>query len=251
MALGSVRLGRRYTLWALIEHPEHLAHVSAGALVPLLVLLASLAGSLHCVGMCGGIMAVLPPRPLTQIQYHLGRLMGYLTLGALAGHAGHWLLGHQRQLMLLSAGLLGLTFAWLGWRLWRGDTAHVALPKWLQAPLHKLMGYSLTQARQEVRAAGLMVGLLSVFLPCGWLYTFILGAVATQDMWAGAAFLFAFWLGTVPALTVGATLLNQILPRLGVRGRRISATLLMLAGTLLIYVKLASPAALATGAMCH
>lgn len=73
---------------ALIEHPEHLGHLSSWYLIPLLVLIASLMGSMHCLGMCGAIVSVLKPTPAGVASYHLGRLLGYLSLGGLAGLAG-------------------------------------------------------------------------------------------------------------------------------------------------------------------
>ena len=53
---------------------------------------ASLVGSLHCAGMCGGFVACLCGGPSkvgsAHLAYHAGRGVGYLTLGALAGLLG-------------------------------------------------------------------------------------------------------------------------------------------------------------------
>jgi sulfite exporter TauE/SafE len=45
------------------------------------------------------------------------------------------------------------------------------------------------------------LGLLSMFLPCGWLYTYVLAAAASQSPCSGALVMFLFWLGTIPALS--------------------------------------------------
>ena len=51
----------------------------------------------------------------------------------------------------------------------------------------------------------LSTGLLTAFLPCGWLYLFALKAAETGSPLRGALFMIAFWLGSVPALVlVGA-----------------------------------------------
>src|SRR5512143_1598485 len=55
--------------------------------------LGGLAGSLHCVGMCGGFPLALasaaPPRPLQrQLLYNLGRLNTLVFIGAVSGGAG-------------------------------------------------------------------------------------------------------------------------------------------------------------------
>src|SRR3954468_11686289 len=63
----------------------------------LTVLFASLAGSLHCAGMCGAFVAfaigvgdpaVKVPRGILLALYQVGRLVTYTTLGALAGMLG-------------------------------------------------------------------------------------------------------------------------------------------------------------------
>ena len=60
------------------------------------VFMASLAGSLHCAGMCGGFVAFYSGtepgrrgrRYLAHLTYNGGRLTSYLILGALAGLLG-------------------------------------------------------------------------------------------------------------------------------------------------------------------
>ena len=57
------------------------------------VLLASLAGSLHCAAMCGGFAVVAATaggrgRVGGQVAYSFGRLLAYATLGAMAGLVG-------------------------------------------------------------------------------------------------------------------------------------------------------------------
>src|SRR3546814_9938372 len=61
----------------------------------LLVFLAGLAGSLHCVGMCGGFACALGSDPRgraatlrRQLLYNVGRVTTYMFLGALAGTLG-------------------------------------------------------------------------------------------------------------------------------------------------------------------
>ena len=73
----------------------------------------------------------------------------------------------------------------------------------------------------------LSIGLLTAFLPCGWLYLFALKAAGTGSPFEGALFMIAFWLGSVPALVlvgVGvqtlARLLGRRLPLVTVAGDR-------------------------------
>jgi uncharacterized protein len=236
-------------LLALIEHPEHLGHLSSWYLIPFLVFLASILGSVHCLGMCGAIVAVIKPTPTAIASYHLGRLLGYLSIGGLAGLAGGQLLAQQRPLIAgLAAFWLAGMFIWLGIKVWREQSFHLQLPGPMQKLASKVMGSAL---KKQGRASGLMIGLSSVLLPCGWLYMFVLGAVATQSIWLGALFLFSFWLGTVPILSVAPALLAGLLQRLTPSSRKFSSSILIAAGFVTIYAKFGAAMHNAVGQMCH
>lgn len=234
---------------ALIEHPEHLGHFSNWTLIPVLVFLASLMGSMHCLGMCGAIVAVVRPTPFGVVAYHFGRLLGYLTLGGLAGIAGGELLAQQRPLLASIATFwLAGTFIWLGLRLWREERFHLHLPR----PLEHLAQILMTSALQrQGTGSGFVIGLSSVFLPCGWLYMFILGAVATQSFWLGALFLVAFWLGTLPILTLTPALLAGILQRLTPTTQKFSSSVLIAAGLVVIYAKFSQNIGHTIQMICH
>lgn len=225
--------------------------------LPLLVFLASLLGSMHCVGMCGGIVWALPAERSAHVAYHGGRLVGYLSLGALAGLVGEYLLAGAVWVSWLAAGMMALTFFYSGYRIWQGKSFHLRLPKRFNEPLQAAMSKSLKGSQQHTYLGG-AVGLLTVFLPCGWLYTYILGAVLTGSFWAGALFLFAFWLGTLPLLVLG----SQIVKRFRLSGqqqeRRWVAVLFLLIGVLTIYTKIQHPLPVSarnldsgTGMECH
>ena len=174
------------------------------------VLLASLLGSLHCVGMCGGIVALCvggmgsddrSPRLLA--AYNLGRLGTYAALGLLSGGIGRAVdlgggaVGLPRMAavvagaLMIAAGLVALART-AGIR-----AGCLSLP----GPLQRLFqrGMRAAMGLPPVRRST-VVGLLTGFLPCGWLYAFVAAAATTGDPWRGAAVMAAFWLGTVPAL---------------------------------------------------
>ncbi len=194
------------TLQSFGAHPQLIAQ-QAQFWIPFLVVGASLLGSLHCVGMCGGIVMALPPQKKHHAFYHLGRLTGYLLIGTLAGLAGSWLMAYQQLLSGVSALLVSASFLALAWMFWQGRPLHIPLPPWFKRPLERAIGHQLSQS-QKTLASGLL-GFLTVFMPCGWLYSFVLGALLTGNIWLGGAFLFSFWLGTLPALWWGPGFLSR------------------------------------------
>lgn len=190
------------------------------ALVPVVV--ASLVGSLHCVGMCGGIVSFYSgsePRVsrgaggwTLHATYHLARLTAYAVLGAGAGQLGAAFDGIGRHWGLAALGSLLASSAMLLWALPRalGEPRRKKLlqlgvgrsrrSRWATAVQSRLVAMAL-RAREmpPLWRAGTM-GLSSALLPCGWLYAFVVLAAGAGSPWAGAALLSAFWLGTVPAL---------------------------------------------------
>jgi len=167
-----------------------------------------LAGSAHCVAMCGGVAAALDRaasgtgwrRSGFHALYAMGRLGSYALLGALVGALGHAVgtaLPTGSQLGLrLAAGLLliaiGISLAGFG-RL-RG-IERVGAAAWRRlAPLSK----RLSGLPAPLRALGL--GALWGFLPCGLVYGAAGVAAVTGTAASGAIFMTAFGVGTTPAV---------------------------------------------------
>ena len=80
------------------------------------------------------------------------------------------------------------------------------------------------------RATGM--GLLTAFLPCGWLYAFVIIAGGTGSFAAGAAVMIAFWLGTVPVLASLGVGLQTLTGLFGRRLPLVTALVLVFLGLL-------------------
>ncbi len=182
-----------------------------GAALVVPVLAASLVGSLHCAGMCGGFVAFYSGgddnrgrrRFAGHLAYNGGRLVTYVLLGAVAGSLGAAvdLAGRAAGVGRVAAVVAGtvmvlwglsLLLAYAGVRLPR-----LRLPPALQRRTVGLM--ASLRGRPPVVRAGL-IGLSSTLLPCGWLYAFAVTAAGTGSALGGATVMAAFWAGTVPVL---------------------------------------------------
>jgi uncharacterized protein len=175
------------------------------------VLVASLVGSVHCAGMCGGFVCFYTGSASgtdaaalrAHAMYHVGRLSSYLALGAIAGVVGAQvsqagaLLGVSRAAALV-AGALMVAWALSTIAAQRGIVVRAA-----RAPeaWQRALGRVLQAVREQPIAirAGL-TGLLTTMLPCGWLYVFVATAGGTGSVRGAIATMALFWLGTVPAL---------------------------------------------------
>lgn len=207
-------------------------------LIPLLTFIASLTGSVHCLVMCGGFSSVVKGDRYSLSFYHLGRLFTYFLLGSLAGLTGQLLLQSSFKWVSTFVTLvLATSFIYLGIQVWRRGTYTIQLPGSFVRFIQKRIGGSI---RSEHPLAGFFVGFFSGFLPCGWLYTFILAAITTQNFLIGGVMLFFFWMGTVPILTLSRGILKTGFKRLSPMYKNIGATCLILAGLTTIAVKFTS-----------
>ncbi len=216
------------------------------------VLVASLLGSLHCAGMCGVFAAVCSSGPRGTgdgrfaawggpAAYHGGRLGIYALLGALAGALGAALdlsgtyLGLQRAAMVLA----GLTLIAVGLLALARALGFAFAPAGRFAPLAQL-GRELVRraAKGSPAKRGAALGLASGFLPCGWLYAFVLIAAASGDVARGAALMGAFWLGTVPVLLGLGSLARTIVRPLGRLAPTVVALALVVFGLFALFGRL-------------
>lgn len=166
------------------------------------ILASSLAGSLHCVAMCGPLVGLhAGARSLRLALVHaMGRLTTYTALGALAGLLGGAvdMAGHLAAIQHGAAIAAGVVIVAWGLRtiaIARGWlTTAGAAPELFQRGLVQL------RTRRAVSRAW-AIGVLTGLLPCGWLWVFVVSAAGTGKPWTGAAVMAVFWLGTVPAMT--------------------------------------------------
>jgi uncharacterized protein len=198
---------------------------------------ASLLGSLHCAGMCGAFVAIAVngngSRVATQSAYHLGRLVTYVTLGAIAGFAGSLVnmaayLGGLQPVAAILAGVTMIGFASVALLRLHGTTIpKLPLPKAMQELL--IAGHRKAMNRGPIARATL-IGLLTTLLPCGWLYAFVITAAGTARPELGALAMFVFWLGTLPMLVAVGTGVQTLLGAFGKRLPTVTCVIVLLAG---------------------
>ncbi len=221
------------------------------------VFVASLLGSLHCAGMCGGVVAFLGGSSCNtqgrqdhgpHLTYHFGRLLSYAILGAIAGSVGAALdlggeaLGFGRTAVVL-AGTLMIAYGIILLLRTRGKRITIPVPSVLAKGYQR--GSQLMQGRGP-RARGLILGLLTAFLPCGWLYLFAGTAAATASPWQGALVMGAFWAGSVPMLAILGVGVQHLAAPLRRQLPSLSAVLLIAVGLMALAGRLDPPAFAAT-----
>ena len=193
-------------------------------LVPSSVLIASFLGSVHCLGMCGGLIVASTQGPWSIMSYHLGRLIGYMGLGYLSGVLGYSVSGITWVPVLMGLSFIALAIlSYVG----KGE---------FELPFSSQILEHFIRLRGRVPAviySGL-IGLGSIFLPCGWLYAIVLAVSQVQNPWMAAGYLAVFWLGTLPALIAFPLILKRYLGRLN---RVLVALIYALVGVATLYFR--------------
>lgn len=185
------------------------------------MLALGLASGLHCVGMCGGIVAAFSarrtiaiapaprPRPLV---FNAGRLATYAALGAAAGALGgavpvmQGALPAQTVLFVLANAALilaGLYLAGAGRLL--GRLEGLAAPLWRRVQPAAL-GLMRARSPLAIFAAGMLWGLL----PCAMVYGALAAATLGGGAAGGALAMGAFGAGTLPWLLGAGALAGRL-----------------------------------------
>jgi uncharacterized protein len=224
--------------------------VTLAWLVPMVS--AGLLGSAHCIGMCGGLIAVasdgassLKQRVVVQAGYQAARLSSYVILGAVAGGLGRALdlAGRAAGLGEAAAVLAGVTMSLWGLLAVLQATGALErkLPGFRLLPARALAWLGSARQRPPLLRAVLLGG-ASALLPCGFLYAFALAAAATGSPLGGALVMAALWLGNLPALLGFGLLFAGALSRLKRHIPLLSAASVLLLGIFTLNSRVNLPA---------
>lgn len=161
------------------------------------------AGSAHCIGMCGPIALAVPSmgpdrrsRVWSTALLNGGRLISYGSLGLAFGAFGEGLrLAGLQHWVSLTAGALLLIAALVPSLLERmGTRGNLAMV------ISRLRGMLARHFRRTAPESIFLTGILNGLLPCGLVYAAAIGAAATESALHGALFMVLFGAGTLPAL---------------------------------------------------
>jgi len=208
----------------------------------LAILMASLIGSPHCAGMCGGFVAYYSGNNTNSggflekaphLFYSLGRLTTYLTLGAIVSFMGASLdLGLQsRGIQHAAAILIGsLMIIWGIKGLFEGASVGHSFFAALARPIGQLLKRIVSNSSLKIFPRSYLIGAISTLLPCGWLYLYLGTAAASGSVPVGILIMFTFWLGTLPIMLGLGALTGKLVGSYGRFIPRFTSFLLLLAG---------------------
>ena len=181
--------------------------------------------TLHCLGMCGGIIGALSfslPEAIRRQRwrmlpyiaaYNFGRIGSYTLAGAVAGGLGQELFqfispqyGHFILQAIGSAVMAGIGLYLAGWFPGFARLEHLGRPLWKKIEPH---AQKLLPVRSPLQA--FFFGLLWGWLPCGLVYSTLILATSAGNALHGAGLMLAFGLGTLPAVMAAGIVTGWII----------------------------------------
>jgi len=196
--------------------------MTVDTLMPIIVAFsAGLFGTTHCALMCGGIVSLLVSnttkkshleRVLILLTYNLGRITSYSLAGAIMGGLSallvHWFpLQFIIQLLTLMAGVFMILLGLYLTQWWQILTSIERLGRIIWSQIEP---YAQKLMPVQNSSQAFIAGMLWGWLPCGLVYAVLASAVASASVLKGALIMFAFGLGTLPALLLMGTFIGAI-----------------------------------------
>ena len=195
------------------------------------------AGSLHCLGMCGGFALALDRpskglarRVLAQAAFLLGKACTYVLLGALVGIAGgafvrSGVVASARAVLAVVAGTLmvvaGLQIA--------GFLRELPLSRFF-APTSAYGRAVHAVAEARGAAAPFAMGALTGLLPCPLVWSFLVAALGTGSVLAAMGTMAVLGLTSMPALVLVVATGAIVSPLVRRRAVRVAGVVVVLLG---------------------
>lgn len=175
--------------------------------------------TLHCIGMCGGIIGALTFSLPEEIRnnrwklvpyvsaYNIGRISSYTLAGAIAGAVGTNVIGlapeYGHLILQLTAGLImiGIGLYLAGWFPAFSRIEQVGKPIWKKL---EPISQKLIPVKNPLHA--FLFGVIWGWLPCGLVYTALIWSSTAGSSEDGALLMLAFGAGTLPTVMIAGIL---------------------------------------------
>jgi len=223
-----------------------------------------MAGSLHCVGMCGPLSLALPIHHLSKsrklavlLLYQFGRIITYSFIGLLFGLAGRriYISGHQQTFsIILGSIILMLSIIYfIGKR-----TIHFSLLNRLYMSVQGIIARLLRSSQHP--AGFLLMGMANGLLPCGMIYIALTATLSFSTVLESVGFMGMFGAGTLPAMMMVGFAGQLIKPAYRISLQKLVPVFISCMGVILIlrgmnlgipFISPRFPAMPGTALICH
>ena len=209
--------------------------ISAEIIGPAFIM--GLAGSLHCIGMCGPLALSLPvshnnnlSRVSGGLIYNSGRILSYTSMGLIFGSLGNLIIATKWQSSLsIGLGIIILLYLLFPKKYFHFSTATTLGKAFM------LLRQQFGKLFQSKKFSSLLfIGVLNGFLPCGLVYLALTSSIISASPTNGGMFMLFFGLGTFPMMFATVLMGNYLNLSLRQKIHKAVPALLFLMAVLLI-----------------
>ncbi|MCX7836181.1 MAG: sulfite exporter TauE/SafE family protein [bacterium] len=206
-------------------------------------LVTGLLGSIHCVGMCGPLvagtcgLAKLKSNTFSAIVYLIGKLVSYSLIGLLVGFIGSWIVSQNWikhfsayfSIFIGTAMIAVIVYFWI--------FPATAQTLKVTSIFNHLLRNSVSNGKKNktIFLTVFAVGFFTALLPCGLLYAMILSAATEETAFASLLVMFSFGLGTSPALFLVGSVFGKIPFFVKKYASKLGEIILLISGLVMIY----------------
>ncbi len=197
------------------------------SLLPLFAFLIGAVGSIHCVGMCGGLSLAINRTQNEFWLYNVGRLCGYLVLGLLFAVFGSFFTDPLiKEVVSFAGGIFIAAFLIVN-----GLVSIKGRELSLSVPIFRKLYDSLFKNFYHAKfGRSFGIGAGSILLPCAISNGFILAALSLTQSYEALILIVFFWAGTLPAMIFGVSFIRKQTTKFGVNGQKVMAVLYLVLG---------------------
>lgn len=210
-----------------------------------LLFMAGIFSSMHCIGMCGcfvtaysmNIKGNTGQKLISHLLYSFGRITTYTFLGAIMGAIGSSMFflakmaGIQNWLTIIA----GIFMIYLGATQLNLVPKLAIIQKSEGMFFRKFGKYYHNLSKQKGTFFTYPLGVVLGFLPCCLLYTVEMQAMTTGSILKGALTMMFFGLGTIPSMLTFGMFVNTVSSKLRERVLNLASYIIIFLGIASIY----------------
>lgn len=211
----------------------------------ILLFVAGILSSMHCVGMCGCFVTAYSVnitgnffnKSIAHLLYSLGRITTYTLLGAIMGTIGSsmYFLAKMAGIQNWLTVFAGAIMVYLGLEQLQLVPKIPVLKKFEGSFFKKFGKYYYGLSKKQGVFFTYPIGVVLGFLPCCVLYTVEMQAMTTGSPLKGALSMLFFGLGTIPAMFSFGMVVNTLSSKLREKVLNLASYVIILLGFVSIY----------------
>ena len=195
-------------------------------------------GSFHCVSMCGPLVISFSKNKLSNFVYQVGRIISYSFVGYISGLLGKvFVVRSNIYLSFIFISFFGSLIVFWGIKTFFQHEIKFMFPAKLTNIFTRLWNKFIPLSRLGSLSSSFVIGILTIFLPCGFLFGFALITTTLQNSFLSTIAMLSFSIGTIPVLFITPGIFNNVFRRYTLKVPRAAGIIIIVIGLIFLGTK--------------